>query len=149
MTITADWQTELQGFLSGPGLDTRLGPNRIDGLGVPPMKTRDTELQGQHGSYPSPDFLGPRILIVDYLVNEATTGEGLTTFETMAAAWAPVTNGATLVEFHFRLPGWGHRYVRGRPRGLELVFNQARNLSGVFSVLAEFHALDPTIYTAA
>lgn len=144
--ITAEWQVEIRGLLTGSGTVYRLGRQRISGLGRPPVKTSDVELDGQWGSYAArDDQFGPRILIVDYVINEPTLADAMTSFDTLKTAW---TAGGD-VELHFQLPGWGHRYVIGRTRGLEEDFADPRVLSGVLPVIAEFHALDPVIYQSA
>lgn len=142
--LVADWQIELQGVLTGHGTTYRIGPRRISGLGVPPTKTADTKLDGADGSVGSPDHADVRILIVDYVINATTNALAFDALEALSVPWSPVSAN---VELHVRLPGWGHVMLFGRPRGLEPTIDDSRFLAGVLPCIAEFHALDPTIYT--
>ena len=145
MAVTADWQVELNGLLTGTGTVYRLGPDRISGLfGVPPAKTRDVDLVGQDGAIGSADFMGPRIVIVAYVIVTADVGAALSACSTLSAAWEP---GASDIQLHVQLPGLGHKYLVGRPRGLEVVMSDRRLLGGVLPAMGEFHALDPTLHS--
>lgn len=142
--ITDDWQVEIRGLLTGRGTTWRLGPKRIKGLGIANVKTADVDLDGQDGTFGSPDYRGTRVLFVDYVINAATVDAAYDAFATLAAAWVPATAN---IQLHMRLPGFGHIYFTGRPRGLEDQSEDRRLLGGVLPCVAEFHALDPTIYT--
>jgi hypothetical protein len=143
MSTSADWQLEIRGLLTGAGTVYRIGPATISGLGIPPMKTADVELFGRDGSFGSPDFLGPRILIVEYVINQTSETAAIASFQTLATAWAPSTTNITI---EIQLPGW-HFTATGRPRGLELDLAPRTRFGGVIEALAEFHALDPTLTT--
>lgn len=141
MSTSADWQLEIRGLLTGHATVYRFGTGAIDGLGVPPTKTADVELFGRDGSYGSPDYRGPRILIVDYLINETSETLAFAAMKTLSTAWVPSTTDLTI---EVQLPGW-HFTVTGRPRGLEINLGDRRRLAGVIPAIAEFHALNPTI----
>lgn len=141
MSTTADWQLEIRGLLTGHDTVYRIGTGAIDGLGVPPTKTADVELFGRDGSYGSPDYRGPRIIIVEYVINQTTEALAIASMKTLSTAWAPATADITI---EIQVPGW-HFTATGRPRGLEPNLGDRRRLAGVIPAIAEFHALNPTL----
>lgn len=141
--LTADWQVELQGLLTGAGTVYVIPPEGISGLGVAPTKTRDVDLVGRAGGYANPDYEGPRIILIPYLISAADAEDVIDALDALRAAWAPSTVD---VELHGQLPGWGHWSVTGRPRGLDVAISHIA-AAGVIAAIAEFHALNPAITT--
>lgn len=149
--IVADYQLELRGLLHGP--TTRFSwKTTWTGLGVPAVKTTDVALDQQDGDYPGRDALTARILTFpvewggqvpigggDF--RPGTPADVMTDLTSLSSAWA--TAETDQVQLHMRLPGWGHFYVIGRPRGL--VEDLTNLKSGEGAALLTFHALDPTI----
>jgi hypothetical protein len=138
--ITQDFELEIQGLLTGCGTDYDFGPNVISGLGTPPPKTRDFQLQGQSGSLGGGDYRDIRILLVDYLICAPDDPEeAISRLRTLAQAWEPVSdpNG---VELHFQLPGF-RRFVTGFPRGLDYEETDRLYQHGVVTGIAEFHCM--------
>ena len=141
MSTTDDWQLEIRSLLTGAGTVYHIAPGAISGLGVPPTKTADVELFGRDGSFGSPDYRGPRILIVDYVISQPSEALAVGSMKTLSAAWEPST---TDIVIEIQIPGW-HFTATGRPRGLELDLADRRRLQGVIPAIAEFHALDPEL----
>lgn len=111
-----------------------------DGLqGVPKPKTRDVTLHGQAGMYAPPDYVGARTVLVTLVIGEDDDAATFDAVETLNTVWAASTVDIPL---YFRLPGWGKRYLVGRPRGLDV------NMIGKHAVgcVGEFFAADPTIH---
>lgn len=137
--ITEDWQVELNGLLTGAGTIYQLGDRGIDGLGVPKAKTQDVDLVQQHGAEAgAPDVMSVRVLLIPYVIVVDGLDNGWNALTLLNIAWEPV---AADVELHAQLPGWGHIYWTGRPRGLDIEAQYAR--TGEFTGIAEFHCLDP------
>lgn len=139
--VVQDWQLELRGVLMGVATNFVVTPPGMQGIGVPQIKTRDTDLSLAHGTYGGPDLLDKRVVTVPITINRSSAATALTSFTSLASAWSYATSDIPL---HFQLPGWGKRYVTGRPRGF--VENLENLRSGVIRVLCTFEALDPTIY---
>ena len=169
--IDRDYQLELRSMLMGDNTMYTIDRSRgaIKGLGMPPAKTADTELDHADGSYGGEDYTGPRVITVALLIKgsensgtwndadstwngsggtwDTTGGSGtspggaLNGLSALNDAWAAST---TDIPLYLRLPGWGKFHVNGRPRGLD------EDLSlltfGLIVVMATFVALDPTIY---
>ena len=139
--VVADYHLELRGLLHGPG--TRFhwtGP--WTGLGLPPTKTNDVDLQDADGAYPGRDRLSTRVLTFPVGWGGTTPAAAMNDLRTLADAWSP--EASTTIELHAQLPGWGRFFVVGRPRGL---IDDLTNLkAGEAVALLTFHALDPTIY---
>lgn len=138
--ITADWQIELRAALMGAGTSFLFPrPGGIKGLGVPPVKTNDVELDLADGSYAGRDFHGPRLITVSFFTKETSASLALDRLESLNGIWAPST---TDLELHFRLPGWRFK-VSGRPRGLDDDIDAA--LFGHVKAMATFFCPTPTI----
>lgn len=142
-TPTQDYQASIDGFLMGTGTAYLFGTNGIDGLGNPPTKTADVPLDGSDGIYASPDYMDARPLLLHIEILEDTATDAFTNLAALAAAWSPTT---TDVELHIQLPGFGHVYYTGRPRGLDDHCEDAPN--GRIWCEAEFLATDPQAHNA-
>lgn len=138
--VVADWQAELRSTLMGATTVFKIVG--FDGLGEPPVRSRDVELFGQDGSYGSPDYRGPRILLITLHIVQTTSALAFTSLSNLMTAWAPST---TDIPLYFRVPGWGKVHVDGRPRGLEADLDVAKMAAHVITCIGEFHALTPTI----
>lgn len=140
--LTLEWQVELDGMLLGAGTDVLIAEEGIGGLGVPAPKTSDVELAHADGAWLGTDLGGTRVVTVPFFI-AATPHYAAQLFDELAALWAPKTATS---ELHMLLPGFGHLWVRGRPRGL--VDDLSRLRSGVVTALGTFFCGDPTIYRA-
>lgn len=138
--VTDDYHLEVQGLLHGP--TTRFhwtGP--WTGLGLPAPKTNDVDLDDADGSYPGRDRLTSRVLTFPVGFGGTTPAAVMDDLRTLSEAWTTVAVGQ--VELHAQLPGWGHFYVVGRPRGLVEDLTNLKGGEGL--ALLTFHALDPEI----
>lgn len=146
--VVADYQLEIRALLTGCDTDYDFGPNVIMGLGEQPPKTRDFVTVGQAGAIGAGDRRGVRIIQVDYQICQPDdVGAAITALRTLATAWQPTSDPDGL-EMHFQLPGIGHKYVVGFPRGLDADEGPRLYLHGVVSAIAEFHAMDAVIHDA-
>jgi hypothetical protein len=141
--VTQDWQMELRATLFGAtttfGFDRQRGG--ISGLGRPPVKSADVEIDGDDGSYGSPDFDGPRTITVALRIKRATASAAMNDLTTINTAWAPST---TDIPLYLRLPGWGTFHVNGRPRGVD-DDGLVAVAFGLIHVMCTFVALDPAL----
>ena len=138
--VVADWQVELRSTLMGRTTVYKLVG--LDGLGEPPVRSRDVELFGTDGSYGSPDYRGPRVILVTLQLVQTSSANAFTSLTSLRTAWAPST---TDIPLYFRVPGWGKVHVDGRPRGLEAELDVRRVAANNITCIGEFHALTPTI----
>ena len=145
--ITGNWQVEIRGTLTGDGTIFTLDEPGISGLGAPPPKTHtDTPLDHADGTYQGRHFSASRLLTVPYVisVDEGTDEENAeaagAAFVSLSALWVA---SETAVEMHFQLPGFGHRFVVGRPLGLADDLSLLRVC--VARGLATFDCGDPTL----
>lgn len=144
----ADFELQIRELLTGCGTVYDFGPNVIMGLGEPFPKVRDFELEGQGGSRGAGDRRSIRIIQVDYQICQPDDpGAALIALRELANAWEP-TAVAGGMEMHFQLPGLGHRFVTGYPRGLDADEGPRLYLHGAVSAVAEFHAMSPGISIA-
>lgn len=153
--LNADFQVEIQGTLTGEGTAYQLGPEVVRGLlDEPEPKTRDFEYQGQDGSAGAGDFRDVRVLHWDYLIgcrDEGVTGDvdqAVTDALALVALWQPVSDPDG-IELHFQLPGFGHKYVVGFPRGITFTSDSRlwANDNGFTQAIARFDCLNPAILT--
>lgn len=143
---STDWPlVELRATLMGKGTGYLIGPPGIRGLGVK-VKDADIDLAHDRGDHAAEDYEGPLQITVPLLIgsNESTAADAASGFVAMRAVW---TASASDLELHLQLPGWGHIYVTGRPRGLDDDLVELEG--GVVAALAHFKANDPTITVVA
>lgn len=138
--LTQDGQVEWFGILLGAGTDYIVADAGITGLGVPEPRTTDVPLDHADGAWLGRDYASTRVITIPVdMVGTATHAAAL--YRQLAAAWAPTsTNG----ELHLRLPGFGHLWVAGRPRGLTDDLSKLH--TGHVAALATFMCGDPTIH---
>lgn len=141
--LTADYQVEIRGLLTGVGTNFLIGDEGISGLGDVDVKSSDTDLAHADGVYLGRDHNGPRTITVPYLIRKpgdpATAGSLF--YGTLRPAW--IKSEATDLELHLRLPGVGHLKAVGRPRGL--VSDLTRQKFGLIRAFATFYCGDPTL----
>lgn len=137
--ITADWQAELRGALTGFGTSYAIG-TAIGGLDVPEAKGLDTDLGHAPGAYSGRDYTGVRIITIPYILKGTPAAVG-DSFWTLSGIWAASETNMTL---HLRVPGYGQIMVNGRPRALTASF-EFLNV-GHIAALASFFCGDPTLY---
>lgn len=141
--LTADYQAELQGLLIGAGTQLEIIPPGITGLAKPAPKTADVPLDEAPGSYGSPDQPADRPITISFAINGTDAADAMGLLDDVNDAWAET---AADVELHLQLPGWGHVFYEGRPRGVLEVLEHLH--TGVIYCLGTFVALDPTRNTA-
>lgn len=140
MATTANWQLEIRSTLTGTGtswITDRSGGRSVSGLGVPPPKAADVDLDGQHGSYAGPDYMQSRVLTWPYACSTAD-------FPALCALWVP-TEDTGDITITIQVPGWGVRTLIGRPRGLQDDYSEGT--FGRVHALATFLATDPVLHT--
>lgn len=142
--ITGSWQFELRTTLMGDG--TNYGIDRLRGAirGLVDVAVKESESEYAHddGSFAGDGHQASRMATFALEVIGSTATAAGDNVETMRTVWAPSTTDLPL---YFQLPGFGKRYVNGRPRGLIADYSTAD--FGVIPILASFRITDPTIYT--
>lgn len=141
--ITTDYQLELRGLLMGAGTIFDNGAGGWGGLGVPSPKTADVELEQGDGVYPGRDYTPARMLTFPLAWGGTDPATAMDRFRTLCDAWE--TERTDELELHMQLPGWGHFYVIGRPRGL--AEDLSRLKSGEGAAMASFLATSPAFRT--
>lgn len=144
--VVANYQLELRATLFGASTIYQTDPTGWKGLGSPPVKSADTQYDGQDGSAGAPDFLDVRVLTFPFEILGATPDDAFNALQDLSVAWAPARDGVNL-PLYFQVPGWGKVFVNGRPRGVDDDAAQAK--SSTIHALCRFDALDPTIYSGA
>lgn len=140
--VEQDFHLELRGYLHGPGTAIDYGADGWGGLSTVVVKTSDFTLEQADGDYPGRDYLASKLLTFPLVWGGGTPAEAMDTLADLTDVWGPERD--TELELHAQLPGWGHFFVIGRPRGL---VEDLRNLkSGELAAIATFAALDPTVY---
>ena len=144
--ITADWELEYNGLLVGA--DTDYPVAQISGLlDLPDIKSGDQDRLRRNGLHAGDDFLGGRSVSVTFEVYADTDSEFETAMENLLNATAP---GGPEVGLAFQLPGVadGNKavvFARPRKRSVQM---DTSYLYRIPTVLLEFFAVDPRIYSA-
>ncbi len=143
--ITGNYQYEYSGLLMGSG--TPYIMEKVEGLySLPDIRSRDSDRQDEHGSYPGLDLLSARRIILRMAMNE-TDGPGVESLLANAGrAFRPATIEAPLV---FQRPGQGgKRFVMARTKrrnfDAEVDWKYTR---GKGRGQVELSASDPRIYS--
>lgn len=144
--VVADYQLELRGVLMGAGTVYGIGPRpaSIEGLGNPQPKTADLDFAHADGAYGGQDKRGVRVVTVPIVIRQTTAALAMTSLETLMTAWDV---SAADIPLYFRLPGWGRRYVNGRPRGLAADIPTELKQRFAIACLGTFVCPTPTILT--
>lgn len=142
--FTEPYQLGVRGLLMGEGTNFRLRRGQPEGLGVPATKTEDTNQAHGDGGIGGRDRLQTRLLTFAMFLDPdaaADAAEAMLAVLPVIEAWQPSQSD---IELHMNLPGWGHIWVTGRPRG-PLALDTEMLESGHIEWLARFECLDPTI----
>lgn len=144
LSVVADWTFALRSTLMGDGtaygIDRRRGA--ISGLFDTLVKQPEIEYAHAPGAFAAEGYAAARTVTFALVVEGGTptaTGDGL---EVMQTVWAPSTTDLSLT---FQMPGFGRRFVNGRPLGI--VVDYSTPDFGLIPVLASFRITDPAIYT--
>lgn len=144
--ITGDYQVELRGNLYGATTGVDIDVAGIKGLGTPSPKTSDSSYDGQDGSAAAPDFLDVRVITIPFVVTAVgDAGTGMGGLDFINDGWAPARDGVDQ-ELHIQLPGIGHVYFIGRPRGVDDDLALLPKGS-IVRAITRFDAIDPTRHT--
>lgn len=143
--LTKDYQWQLGDTLYGCGsnglsLDMTDSNGLVGLLGVPDAKTQDVVYNFRDGSYPNPDYLQPRVIMIPGIIRETTAALAYNDLNALQAAWQPLSAS---IDLSFQLPGIGKFKVDGRPRGLKEDLTHSR--FGIIRVLLRFDALVPDL----
>lgn len=140
--IVADFQVELRASLFGATTGIDIDVAGIKGLGTPAPKTSDSSYDGQDGSAAAPDFLDIRVITIPLVVTAVgDAGTGMSGLDVINDAWAPARDGVDQ-ELHLQLPGIGHVFFIGRPRGVDDDLALLPKGS-IVRALTRFDAIDP------
>jgi hypothetical protein len=141
--VIDDFQLELDGLLMGRDTSYRLDKSRggMDGLIDVVVKQVKTEYAHQDGAHIGEAHEASRTAVIWLLIRNTASGAGTDSIA-LRAAWEPQS---TDVPLYWRLPGWGKRYVNGRPGGAR--FFPALAIHGLIPVMCTFEITDPAIYT--
>lgn len=143
MTVTAEWQFEFNGLLMGDATDYDVV--EVTGLDLPAFRTGDIPSAQDHGSYPTPDRLDVRDVILTVEMVAASSSALNTLVTALAAATAPDSTTRTLV---FRLPGQSNRQINCRARGRSHPIGWQYVVGNSQQVQVRFVAHDPRIYAS-
>ncbi len=148
MTITQDYQADLDGLTIGKGTDYRVQFNGFAGIGVPTMRISDVGFGvNQPGVNAGRDVLAERPVILPLMVQKTSTTTTRQAWETLKASFDPVTSGESTLQL--RLPGTAETVMSlfGRPRGIS---NDELGPGGLWvSGTGLFTGTDPYWYGAA
>lgn len=135
----------LRGVTMGIGTGFRIDEPGIGGLGLPPIKTADTQLDGRDGSFGAPDFKDVRVLTIPLIVDaDGDTDNLFNGLQILLDAWEPAEDGVDL-ELGLTLPHWGDLVCVGRPRGCDIDLVDAGG--GIAAALCRFDGLAPVFVT--
>lgn len=145
MTVTGDYQFDVNGFTFGLGTSTSL--TSISGLDMPEIDFNVSSAGNKHGASTTGLYLKERIIALSGRING--------TYETMPVlrddlkkAFLPQVSD---VPFTFRLPGYGdtNLFVYVKPQNLRGDFSGYQPTVGLWEWMGTLVAGDPRIYATA
>lgn len=145
--ITADWEIEYRGLLSGG--DNPIALVQIDGLlDLPPVRSADQVLLRRHGAHPGDDFADVRQVVLTFELYGDTEAELAELVEQLQAAYRPGGPEEPLV---FRIPGVAggskaQLWCRPRRRKLPIDLSFHRRIP---VATIELVATDPVLHATA
>ena len=122
-------------------IDRRRGA--IGGLLGSVPKYAETSYAHAAGSFVGESFEAERTATFALTVHGATATAAGDNLETMLTVWSPSSTAA--LPLYFQMPGFGKRYVNGRPLGLSVDYTTPDY--ALIPIIASFRITDPTIYT--
>lgn len=142
--VVDDLQLELSGLLMGKATNFHLDRRRgaVSGLFDTTAKMAETDFAHVAGSFAADAYPAARTATAALLVTGDTMAAVGDRIEALLAAWAP---SSTDLEMWFQWPGFGKRYVIGRPLGV--VADYSEPLLRRVPAFCTFRITDPTIYT--
>lgn len=111
--ITAAWQFELNGLLMGYG--TTYTTIAFDTWAAPEVRAGESSRAQAHGDYPGTDWLGGRLITLEFSVNPSTQPVEIAARQALTAAWCPPSDGSTVPLVWREGDGVTYR-VNGKPR---------------------------------
>lgn len=144
--VVQDGQFELRASLMGAGTAIGVDHQRgaIQGLLTNPAKEAEVEYSDTDGSFIGDVHRAARTATFNLIIRHQAAADAGILFESMLNLWDPV--GSAVQPLHFRLWGWGKRYVNGRPMGIvDADLTEAPN--GTIPFAALFRITDPTVRT--
>lgn len=141
MAISADYQFEFNGLLTGPG--TAYEFVSVDGLDMPPVRVQSADRHGHGLVAVGSDWLSLRVVEL-HLEVWGTPGSDLAgKMAALAAALIPSSSDITVA---YRLEGESTRRFYARPRGRRFAVTYSATRGLYDKVTLRFEAHDPRLY---
>lgn len=137
--VTGPWQFELRGLLHGD--TTTIGLIRVSGLVGTQIEMPESEYAHADGSFLADAHETARTATFEWEIEGTDADDAGSRFISLRSAWA---KSSTDLELWWHLPGWGKRYVVGRP--VSVVEDMRSAHFGLIGVLCSFRISDPTIH---
>lgn len=142
MSLT-DYQLQIGSLVLGPSTNYTI--HKVDGFGLPAVRSTDVNRPRDHGDFYSLDFIGQRVVTIDLTVRGTSDANVVANLDTLMATWQPVSTDATTTDaLSIKLPGQSARQIKGRPR--RAVADTSRIIGNRIPVTLEFKAADPRVY---
>lgn len=136
-----DWQISLGGLLLGKNAEWCI--ESVDGVGLPNVRTTDSDESFLHGTVALGDFAGSRTITVAVSGRFDTPAEAWDALRALSGVWQPVVWEQPL---RFRMTGDESLMLIGHPRRLDADTSGIH--LGVVRATLEFVANDPRFYNA-
>ena len=136
-----EWQVSLGGIMLGKNSEWCL--TSVEGVGLPDIRTTDSDESFLHGIVALGDFAGGRTVTIGAAGKFDTGAEAWTALRALAGVWQAVVWEQPL---RLRMTGDDSLMLIGHPRKLEADTSGIH--LGVVSVTLEFVATDPRFYNA-
>lgn len=145
MTLTAEYQIGIGDLVFGPGTDYIV--TGWSGLGIPTLRTSDSEKPQDYGTFLGPDLLEARTVRLDLTIRGNSPSDVVSKIDALLAEWYVDSRTDTDVvkPLLVRMPGQSVRQLRGRPRRVS--FDPNRVIGTRADGVLEYHGADPRWYS--
>lgn len=145
----SDYQLSIgtTGLVIGAGTDYIV--HQWDGAGLPGVRDSDQPRPFAHGNFLGPEFIEARQVVIDLTVRGDDAADCQANIDSLVKAWyfdaRPVSSYDQIVDLSVKVPGQAERFLKGRPRKLEIDTSNLK--SGKATASLEFVAGDPRWYS--
>lgn len=145
MALTDDYQLGIGDLILGPGSDYII--TGWDGMGIPGLRTSDSEKPQDYGVFLGPDLVDLRVLRIDVTVRGGTPAEVVANIDTLLQEWYldSRTDTTAIKPLSLILPGQVARRLNGRPGRAS--FDPRRIIGTRADGVLEYRGADPRWYS--
>jgi hypothetical protein len=152
MTVTSDYQFDINGFTFGMGAtpaglasSSHVSLTEVTGLDTPDVYSNVSPRAAAHGAYVTARFLKERVITMTGRLDTDPTNYASDWYQ-LRKAFLPVQAATPLT---FKLPGYSNQFIYCFPHGARGSMRNVETAVGMVDFIATLVAADPRIYSTS